>query len=121
MSWPRLRRWPAAEALSELGSSRLGLSSVEASRCLSVYGPNVLGRLARLRITVNIVTGDNVQVAAHLCREVGLDRGEVVTGAALEALDDASLLGAAADNNHRRQTPSIAVSRPERIASVKAW
>jgi Mg2+-importing ATPase len=33
---------PAAAALSELGSSALGLSSVEASRRLSVYGPNVL-------------------------------------------------------------------------------
>jgi Mg2+-importing ATPase len=51
-----------------------------------------LARLARLGITVKIVTGDNGQVAAHLCREVGLDPGEVVTGAALEALDDASLL-----------------------------
>jgi Mg2+-importing ATPase len=51
-----------------------------------------LARLARLRITVKIVTGDNGQVAAHLCREVGLDPGDVVTGAALETLDDAGLL-----------------------------
>ena len=57
--------------------------------------PNVqesLARLDRLGITVKIVTGDNGQVAAHLCGEVGLDPGEVVTGAALEALDDAGLL-----------------------------
>jgi magnesium-transporting ATPase (P-type) len=33
---------PAAEALRRLGSSELGLSSVEASRRLRVYGPNVL-------------------------------------------------------------------------------
>jgi Mg2+-importing ATPase len=51
-----------------------------------------LARLARLGVTVKIVTGDNGQVAAHLCREVGLDPGDVVTGAALEALDDAGLL-----------------------------
>jgi Mg2+-importing ATPase len=51
-----------------------------------------LARLARLGITVKIVTGDNGQVAAHLCREVGLDPGDVVTGAALEPLDDAGLL-----------------------------
>jgi P-type Mg2+ transporter len=51
-----------------------------------------LARLARLGITVKIVTGDNGQVAAHLCREVGLDPGDVVTGAALDALDDAGLL-----------------------------
>src|SRR5579862_2436203 len=57
--------------------------------------PNVqasLARLDRLAITVKIVTGDNGQVAAHLCREVGLDPGEVVTGATLEKLDDAGLL-----------------------------
>jgi Mg2+-importing ATPase len=51
-----------------------------------------LARLARLGVTVKIVTGDNGQVAAHLCREVGLDPGEVLTGSALEALDDDALL-----------------------------
>jgi P-type Mg2+ transporter len=51
-----------------------------------------LARLARLGITVKIVTGDNGQVAAHLCREVGLDPGDVVTGSALEALNDKALL-----------------------------
>jgi P-type Mg2+ transporter len=51
-----------------------------------------LARLARLGITVKIVTGDNGQVAAHLCREVGLDPGEVVTGAEVAAMDDATLL-----------------------------
>jgi Mg2+-importing ATPase len=51
-----------------------------------------LARLARLGITVKIVTGDNGQVAAHLCRAVGLDPGEVLTGTAIEALDDEALL-----------------------------
>ena len=51
-----------------------------------------LARLARLGITVKIVTGDNGQVAAHLCREVGLDPGTVVTGQELEKLDDAALV-----------------------------
>jgi Mg2+-importing ATPase len=51
-----------------------------------------LARLARLGITVKIVTGDNGQVAAHLCREVGLDHGTVVTGKELEELDDAALV-----------------------------
>jgi P-type Mg2+ transporter len=51
-----------------------------------------LARLARLGITVKIVTGDNGQVAAHLCRDVGLDPGEVITGAQLEGLDDDALL-----------------------------
>lgn len=51
-----------------------------------------LARLARLGIVVKIVTGDNGKVAAHLCREVGLDPGEVMTGSKLEALDDEALL-----------------------------
>ena len=52
-----------------------------------------LARLARLGVTVKIVTGDNGQVAAHLCREVGLDPGTVVTGTEIAAMDDAALLG----------------------------
>ena len=52
-----------------------------------------LARLARLGITVKIVTGDNGQVAAHLCGEVGLDPGTVVTGRELEKLDDDALVG----------------------------
>jgi P-type Mg2+ transporter len=51
-----------------------------------------LARLARLGITVKIVTGDNGQVAAHLCREIGLDPGRVVTGAEIDATDDDALL-----------------------------
>jgi Mg2+-importing ATPase len=51
-----------------------------------------LARLAGLGIAVKIVTGDNGQVAAHLCREVGLDPGELMTGAQLEGLDDEALL-----------------------------
>ena len=51
-----------------------------------------LARLAHLGIMVKIVTGDNGQVAAHLCREVGLDPGEVIIGTALEELDDDALL-----------------------------
>jgi Mg2+-importing ATPase len=51
-----------------------------------------LARLARLGITVKIVTGDNGQVAAHLCREVGLGAETVVTGSELEKMEDAALL-----------------------------
>jgi len=50
-----------------------------------------LARLAKLEIAVKIVTGDNGLVAAHLCGEVGLEPGTVVTGQELEKLDDAAL------------------------------
>jgi P-type Mg2+ transporter len=50
-----------------------------------------LERLARLGVDVKIVTGDNGQVAAHLCEQVGLpDRG-ALTGAEVEAMDDDEL------------------------------
>ena len=51
-----------------------------------------LARLDRLGVTVKIVTGDNGQVATHLCREVGLDPGTALTGADIAAMDDATLL-----------------------------
>jgi P-type Mg2+ transporter len=51
-----------------------------------------LARLDRLGVTVKIVTGDNGQVAAHLCHQVGLEAGKVVTGLELATLDDAALL-----------------------------
>jgi Mg2+-importing ATPase len=51
-----------------------------------------LARLDRLGVTIKIVTGDNGQVAAHLCHQVGLDAGKVVTGAEIAAIDDATLL-----------------------------
>ena len=50
-----------------------------------------LARLARLGVSVKIVTGDNGQVAAHLCRLVGLEPGRVLTGAELAAMDDDAL------------------------------
>ena len=51
-----------------------------------------LARLAQLEIAVKIITGDNGQVAAHLCSKVGLDPGTVVTGQELEKLDDDALV-----------------------------
>ncbi len=54
--------------------------------------PESLARLTRLGVTVKIVTGDNGQVAAHLCRQVGLEPGKVLTGNELDATDDATLV-----------------------------
>jgi Mg2+-importing ATPase len=50
-----------------------------------------LRRLARLGVAVKIVTGDNGQVAAHLCRQLGVEPGRVVTGADLATIDDDAL------------------------------
>ncbi|MFI5986308.1 magnesium-translocating P-type ATPase [Streptomyces sp. NPDC051555] len=47
--------------------------------------------LADKGITVKVVTGDNELVAARVCADVGIDVGHVVTGAELDALDEAAL------------------------------
>jgi Mg2+-importing ATPase len=50
-----------------------------------------LTRLARLGITVKVVTGDNPVVAQKVCSELGLAFDGVLTGPDIDALDDAAL------------------------------
>ncbi|MFF4604935.1 magnesium-translocating P-type ATPase [Streptomyces sp. NPDC001339] len=51
-----------------------------------------LRALADNGIAVKVVTGDNELVAARVCAEVGIDVGTVVTGTAIDRLDDLELL-----------------------------
>jgi P-type Mg2+ transporter len=51
-----------------------------------------LEQLKRLGIQLKVVTGDNVMVAETLCRSIGLDFGESLSGADLEKLSDAELI-----------------------------
>ncbi|MCF3102443.1 magnesium-translocating P-type ATPase [Streptomyces roseoverticillatus] len=51
----------------------------------------VLRALADKGVAVKVVTGDNELVAARVCAGVGIDVGAVVTGAEVDALDDAEL------------------------------
>lgn len=53
-----------------------------------------LARLARLGITVKIVTGDNPVVATKVCRDLGLDTGAALTGSDIDSLDDTALAAA---------------------------
>ncbi|MPV89904.1 magnesium-translocating P-type ATPase [Georgenia ruanii] len=53
--------------------------------------PGALERLARLGVTVKVVTGDNAQVAARVCEQLGLPVAAVVTGGELDATDEARL------------------------------
>src|SRR6185369_9481870 len=56
--------------------------------------PDVAEVLAELKqdgVTVKILTGDNDLVARHVCRSIGFDEKQTVTGEELARLDDAAL------------------------------
>jgi P-type Mg2+ transporter len=55
---------------------------------------DALRRLANLGIAVKVVTGDNAAVAVKVCQDLGLSDGQALTGADLDALDDAGLAAA---------------------------
>ena len=51
-----------------------------------------LGELKKLGVEVKIVTGDNALVAQTICRTIGLDPGQTLTGPDLDRLSDDELL-----------------------------
>jgi Mg2+-importing ATPase len=51
-----------------------------------------LAQLAALGVQVKLVTGDNAMVAESVCRALGLDFGEAITGPELEKMSDQELL-----------------------------
>jgi Mg2+-importing ATPase len=51
-----------------------------------------LRQLKALGVQVKLVTGDNPLVAESVCRAIGLDFGEAITGAELEKMSDQELL-----------------------------
>jgi P-type Mg2+ transporter len=51
----------------------------------------VLAELARDGVTVKILTGDDERVARHVCRAIGFEEPQVVTGDAIARLDDGAL------------------------------
>ncbi len=56
-----------------------------------------LAALAAAGVAVKVLTGDNEQVARHLCAELGFDPGKVITGTELTALSDEALIGRMGD------------------------
>jgi Mg2+-importing ATPase len=52
---------------------------------------SALRRLAASGVTLKVVTGDNELVSRHLCAELGLPPGGVLTGADIERMDDHAL------------------------------
>ena len=65
-----------------------------------------IDRLARLGVTVKIVTGDNDQVARKVCGDLGIPVRRTLTGSALESMSDEQLSGAIAETTiFARVTP----------------
>jgi Mg2+-importing ATPase len=54
-------------------------------------GP-ALKELAALGVAVKVVTGDNEHITAHVCEAIGLEQGEMLTGAEIEKLSDEALI-----------------------------
>ncbi|MGC9501285.1 magnesium-translocating P-type ATPase [Streptomyces sp. WG7] len=83
--------------------ARLGAYGVKDERGLTFSGfvtlrdalaptaADALGALAHRGVAVKILTGDHPGTAARVCRELGLDAGEVVTAARLDALSEREL------------------------------
>ena len=53
-----------------------------------------IAALAQKGVTVKILTGDNDVVTRKVCRDVGLDAGEILLGAQIEKMSDEQLAGA---------------------------
>jgi Mg2+-importing ATPase len=52
---------------------------------------DVLAELERDGVTVKILTGDNELVARHVCRSIGLDDRQIVSGDDIARIDDSAL------------------------------
>ena len=50
-----------------------------------------LAQLARLNVSVKLITGDNEIVASHVCNEVGIDTKNIMLGSHIEKLSDEEL------------------------------
>ncbi|MDP9121503.1 MAG: magnesium-translocating P-type ATPase, partial [Acidobacteriota bacterium] len=67
-----------------------------------------LSDLARVGVTVKVVTGDNELVTQHVCAELGLAISGVLTGAEIQGMDDPALAARAAEVNlFCRVTPAL--------------
>ncbi|MGC0416191.1 HAD-IC family P-type ATPase [Embleya sp. AB8] len=65
---------------------------------LAPTAADALAVLAGRGVAVKVLTGDLPGTAARMCRDLGLDPGEVVTADRIDGLDDAALTRLAADH-----------------------
>ena len=89
VAWTSVRPQPAYGRDDERALTLVGF--------VSFFDPPMRGvkealrALAESGVTVKVITGDNDLVARHVCAEVGLDVGRVVTGTEIERMSDGAL------------------------------
>ncbi len=81
---------PAIKRESETGMTFLGF--VVLSDPPKVGIQSSLRELEQLGIRLKIVTGDNVLIASHLAREVGLNADEILSGPEIQKMSDPALM-----------------------------
>ena len=65
-----------------------------------------LASLRRDGVEMKIISGDNDRVTGHVCAEVGVDPGRIVTGDDLERLTDPALQHASESTREARVSPA---------------
>ena len=81
---------PAIKRESETGMTFLGFIVLSDPPKVGIQSS--LRELEQLGIRLKIVTGDNVLIASHLAREVGLNADEILTGPEIQKMSDAALM-----------------------------
>lgn len=88
--------WSKVEARANYSSdSEVGLTLAGFITFTDPVLPDAAEALAALRekgVQVKIITGDGDLVTAHVCRQAGLDHGDIVLGDEIEKLTDAALV-----------------------------
>ena len=77
-----------------------------------------LKALAAHGITVKVLSGDNDQVTARICAQVGLPAGTVLLGAQVDAMDDAAL--ASAVEQHRMFAKLSPLAKERIVRALRA-
>ena len=111
------REWHADEVLTTDSETDLNFIGLLVYRDVPKPGVrDAVHRLHDLDIDVKVLTGDNAEVARHLCSEVGIETDTVLTAAELDAMDDAEL---AAKLPRTRVFARVSPEQKQRIVRVQ--
>jgi Mg2+-importing ATPase len=104
---PTVNKLPAADATGFTLAGYLSFSDEP-----KLDAKQSIDRLNALNVAVKIATGDNQRVAEKVCRDLGLEPGETLTGEVVETLSDIDLYEAA------QRTSLLARVSPDQKARI---